>query len=62
MCGVILVLHGHDAPTIARLLSRSRRAVQQWVNWYNAEGVAALRDAPRPGSPKKLSPVHPPLA
>lgn len=53
---VILAKQGHDAPTIARLLGRARRAVQEWVRWYNQEGVGALRDAPRPGKTKKLSP------
>ena len=53
---VILAKQGHDAPAIARLLGRSRRAVQQWVRWYNQEGAGALPDAPRPGQTKKLKP------
>lgn len=53
---VILAKQGHDAPTIAKLLGRARRAVQEWVRWYNQEGVGALPDAPRPGQRKKLSP------
>ena len=53
---VILAQEGHDAPSIARLLGRSRRAVQQWIRWYNQEGAAALPDAPRPGKTKKLNP------
>ena len=53
---VILAKEGHDAPAIARLLGRSRRAVQQWVRWYNQEGVGALPDAPRPGKKTKLTP------
>lgn len=28
---VILAMQGHDAPTIAATLGRSRRAVQEWV-------------------------------
>lgn len=55
---MILALHGHDAPTIAQLLSRWRRAVQQWIKWYSAEGVEAIADVPRPGEPKKLSPAQ----
>lgn len=53
---VILAAQGHDAPTVAKMLGRSRRAVQEWVRWYNQEGIAALPDAPRPGQKKKLTP------
>ena len=53
---VILAMRGRDAPTIADTLGRSRRAVQEWVRWYNQEGLGALRDAPRPGQPRKLTP------
>jgi putative transposase len=52
---VILAQRGRDAPTIARDLGRSRRAVQDWIACYNREGVEGLRDAPRPGKPPKLS-------
>jgi len=53
---VILAKRGHDAPSVARLLGRSRRAVQQWVRWYNQEGVGALPDAARAGMKPKLKP------
>jgi transposase len=52
---VILAMRGHDAPSIAAMLGRSRRAVQDWVRWYNREGIEGLPDAPRPGQPPKLS-------
>lgn len=52
---VVLAMKGRDAPTIAEDLGRSRRAVQQWIQWYNREGLDALRDAPRPGQPRKLT-------
>lgn len=55
---VVLAKRGRDAPTIAQDLGRSRRAVQQWVRWYNEEGLDALRDAPRSGQPKKLTPAQ----
>lgn len=54
--GVILAMRGREAEVIAQTLGRSRRAVQEWVRWYNEEGLEALRDAPRPGQPKKLTP------
>ncbi|MFO0836599.1 MAG: winged helix-turn-helix domain-containing protein [Phycisphaerales bacterium] len=29
--------------------------MQQWIQWYNREGLDALRDAPRPGQQRKLT-------
>ena len=55
---VIMAMRGRDAPTIAEDMGRSRRAVQEWVRWYNQEGLDALRDAPRPGQPRKLTPAQ----
>jgi transposase len=53
---VILALQGHTAPQIAGLLGSARRAVQQWIKWYNDQGLEGLPDGPRTGHPKKLSP------
>jgi transposase len=53
---VILALQGYTAPEIAGLLGSARRAVQQWIKWYNDEGLVGLPDARHPGQPKKLSP------
>src|SRR5258708_28952395 len=53
---VILAGQGYTAPEIALLLGSARRAVQQWIRWYNDEGLNGLPDGPRPGQPKKLSP------
>lgn len=55
---VVLAMKGRDAPTIAGDLGRSRRAVQQWIRWYNTEGLDALCDAPRSGQPRKLTPAQ----
>jgi transposase len=46
---VILARQGYSAPEIAMMLSVSRRAVQDWVRWYNAGGIGALDDRPRSG-------------
>ncbi len=56
--GVILARQGYTAPEVALLLGSARRAVQQWVRWYNDEGLKGLPDGPRPGYPKKLSPAQ----
>lgn len=57
---VLLALKGRTNKEIADDLSVSPRSVQSWVERYNAPGstggVDALRDRPRPGQPKKLTP------
>ncbi|MCC6970176.1 MAG: helix-turn-helix domain-containing protein [Phycisphaerales bacterium] len=37
------------------MLNSARRTAQQWIQWYNREELDALRDAPRPGQPRKLT-------
>lgn len=32
--------------------------MQESIRWYNEEGLEALRDAPRPGQPRKLTPAQ----
>ncbi len=39
---VVLAIEGQDAPTIARLLGRSRRQVQDWAYAYRDGGVDAI--------------------
>ena len=51
---VILAAEGRTAPQIAAALGYSRRAVQDWVARYNAEGPDSLGDRPRPGQPTHL--------
>jgi transposase len=51
--GVIMARRGRTAPQIADDLGYSRRAVQQWVQWYNRGGLDDLPDAPRSGQPRK---------
>jgi transposase len=55
---VILARRGLTAPVIAECLSASRRAVQDWVRWYNEGGLANLPDSPRPGQPRRCAPEH----
>lgn len=52
---VILAKRGRTAPQIADDLGRSRRAVQEWVRWYNVGGLAELPDAPRSGQPRRCA-------
>ena len=51
---VILAKRGRTAADIAQSLGCSRRAVKNWVAQYNRGGVAALRERPHPGRPRRL--------
>jgi transposase len=57
---VLLALKGRTHREISDDLAVSPRSVQSWVERYNASGakggVDALRDRPRPGQPKRLTP------
>jgi len=46
---------GHTVPEAANALGMSERQLRNWVQRYNAEGVAGLRDRPRPGQPPHLA-------
>ena len=51
---VVAALQGDDAPTIARVLGRSRRQVQSWVYAYRDGGLDALHPPPRTGRVPRL--------
>ena len=46
---VIRAIEGDDAPTIARVLGRSRRQVQDWAYAYRDGGIDAIHPPKRPG-------------
>ena len=46
---VVLAIEGENAPTIARLLGRSRRQVQDWAYAYRGGGIDAVHPPRRPG-------------
>jgi transposase len=46
---VLLAVDGRDAPTIARMLGRARRSVQDWCYAYRDGGIDAVQPKPRPG-------------
>ena len=52
--GVYLACKGLTCPEIMEITGAGRRTIQQWVHQYNAGGIDALEDAPRPGQPTKL--------
>src|ERR687890_2396610 len=47
-------LDGMSRAEAARAAGMDRQTLRDWVHRYNAEGVAGLRDRPRPGRPCAL--------
>jgi transposase len=45
-----------SAPAIASVVRESDQTVRNWMKRYEAEGIEGLKDAPRPGSPSKVTP------
>lgn len=52
---VIRALEGDDAPTIARVLGRSRRQVQDWAYAYRDGGIDAIHPPKRKGKTPRVS-------
>jgi transposase len=52
---VLAAVDGTEAQDIAREIHRSRRFVQMWVYRYRDQGIAGLKDKPRPGQACKLT-------
>src|SRR3954471_10751142 len=48
------VLDGMSRDEAARAAGMDRQTLRDWVHRYNAEGVAGLRERPRPGRPCAL--------
>jgi transposase len=53
---VVMAKEGHTAVAIARTLGVGRRTVQDWIHWYNTEGLARLSGKVPPGKAPPLSP------
>jgi transposase len=53
--GVLLVAHGLTCPAVGRLLGDAPRTVEYWVNSFEQQGLAGLREGERPGRPQRLS-------
>ena len=52
---IALAQEGKLVPAIARELGLSEICVRQWFKRFNAQGLAGLADAPRPGRPPTYS-------
>jgi transposase len=46
------------APQIGEIVRKNEQTVRRWIKRFNAEGVNGLYDAPRPGSPEKVTPEY----
>lgn len=51
---ILLAIEGHDAPSIARTLGRSRRFVQWWVYRYRDHGLESVVPKRQTGRPPHL--------
>ena len=49
---------GMTAPTIAEIVRKDDQTVRNWFKRYEAEGVEGLKDIPRPGILKKVTPEY----
>lgn len=55
MLAIAGALEGMDRASAARLAGMERQALRDAVVRYNAEGLAGLRDRPKPGRPPSLT-------
>jgi transposase len=51
---ILLVAQGMSSRQAAQILGDSPRTVAYWVQRFEAEGLAGLADADRPGRPRRL--------
>ena len=59
-CQVILRAAAPDHPShlhVAHELQYNRPTVSRWRHRYLAQGLNGLQDAPRPGRPRRISPL-----
>jgi len=59
-CQVILRAAAPDHPSnlqVANELQCNRHTVGRWRSRYLAQGLSGLQDAPRPGRPRRFSPL-----
>jgi transposase len=53
--GVLLVAQGMTCPHVAEVLGDSPRTVVNWVQRFEAQGLAGLSEGERPGRPSRLN-------
>lgn len=56
---ILLSAENHLVPhQIASIVRKDEQTVRRWIRRYQAEGVAGLEDAPRPGGEPKTTPRY----
>src|SRR4029079_3071891 len=60
MLALALVVEGSSREEAARHAGMDRQTLRDWVHRYNEEGLAGLRDRPRPGPRPRLTPEQEP--
>ena len=56
---ILLSAEQHLVPhQIAAIVRKDEQTVRRWIRRYQAEGVAGLDDAPRPGGESKTTPTY----
>lgn len=56
---ILLSSYGVSSYIIGILIPMGRNNVGHWIRRFNAEGLAGLRDRPRPGRPRRHRPPSP---
>src|SRR3954469_15596242 len=54
---ILLSSRGYPIPEIATIFECDEATVRSWIERFEAEGVAGLRDRPRSGRPRKADAV-----
>lgn len=52
---ILTAAEGGDDYEVAERVGCDHRTVRKWIERFNAQGLAGLSDAPRPGAPRKYS-------
>jgi transposase len=52
--------HGRSAPAIATSVPEPEQPVRTWFKRYEADGAEGRNEAPRPGSPRNVTPEYRP--
>ena len=52
---ILLSFHGSSMNELARIFQTSRNTIENWLNRWEASGLAGIADKSRPGSPPKLN-------
>lgn len=52
---LLAVEQNYVARQIAEIVRKNDQTVRTWINRFNVEGINGLYDAPRPGTPKKVT-------